>query len=155
MTEKRILTRRTLLRNGVATTVALTTVSGSASSWASPDMVEREIWRRIGSAKPIDSRVTLDLPSFAENGNLVPLTVRVESPMTETDYVESIHVFAEWNPFAVVGAFYFTPESGKAEVTTRIRLAKTQEVTAIARMSDGKVYRAVAQIDITIGGCEP
>jgi sulfur-oxidizing protein SoxY len=145
------LTRRTFLRDGLAVTVALTAVE----AWASPDMVEREIWRRIGSAKPIDGRVTLDLPAFAENGNLVPMTVRVESPMTDTDYVESIHVFADWNPFAVVGAFHFTPEAGKAEVTTRIRLAKTQQVTAIAKMNHGKVYRAIANVDVTIGGCEP
>lgn len=150
MTERRIIARRTLLRDWTALTVALT----AAPAWASPDMVEREIWRRIGATKLIDGRVTLDIPTFAENGMLVPLTVRVESPMIETDYVASVYVFADWNPFAVVGAFHFTPDSGRAEVATRIRLAKTQDVTAIAKMSDGKVYRAVARVDITVGGCE-
>jgi sulfur-oxidizing protein SoxY len=151
MTDNSSLTRRAMLRDGVTAMVVLT----AGSAWAGTELVEREIARRIGAAKPIDGRVTLDLPSFAQNGGMVPLTVRVESPMTETDHVESIHVFAEGNPMVMVGAFHFTPDSGKAEFATRIRLAKSQDVIAVAKMNDGKIYRATANIDIAVSGCDP
>ena len=83
----------------------------------------------------------LDLPEIAENGNTVPMTVTVESPMTEQSYVKEVLVVGDGNPRGGMATFHFTPASGVAEANTRIRLAATQTVTAIARMNDGSLFR--------------
>ncbi len=115
--------------------------------------VDAAIMERIGSAKPITGRISIELPQIAENGNTVPLSIEVASPMTEADYVKAVHVFAEKNPRPNVASFHFTPRSGKARVSTRMRLLKTQNVVAVAQMSDGSVYMAKTQVKVTIGGC--
>lgn len=100
-----------------------------------------------------EGRVTVKLPQIAENGNTVPFTIAVDSPMTDKDYVKAIHVVAEGNPSPGVASFYLTPKSGKAEVSMRMRLAKTQDVRAVAVMSDGSVYTGKQEVKVTIGGC--
>lgn len=100
-----------------------------------------------------EEKVSIDLPRIAENGNTVPFTVSVESPMTENDYVKAIHVLAEKNPLPEVATFHLTPQSGKAEVRARMRLAKSQDVVAVAEMNDGRMYIARQAIKVTIGGC--
>ncbi len=115
--------------------------------------VDAAIMERIGNAKPITGRVSIELPQIAENGNTVPLSIEVASPMTEADYVKAVHVFAEKNPLPNVASFHFTPRSGKARVSTRMRLLKTQNVVAVAEMSDGSIYMAKTQVKVTIGGC--
>ncbi len=115
--------------------------------------VDAAIKERIGNAKPITGRVSIELPQIAENGNTVPLSIEVASPMTEADYVKMVHVFADENPRPNVASFHFTPRSGKARVSTRMRLLKTQNVVAVAEMSDGSVYMAKTQVKVTIGGC--
>ncbi len=115
--------------------------------------VDAAIMERIGSAKPITGRISIELPQIAENGNTVPLSIEVASPMTEADYVKAVHVFAEKNPLPNVASFHFTPRSGKARVSTRMRLLKTQNVVAVAQMSDGSTYMAKTQVKVTIGGC--
>ena len=84
------------------------------------------------------------MPPLVENGNTVPMTVSVDSPMTAGDYVKSIHVFNEKNPQPNVGNFYLGPRAGRAQVSTRIRLADTQKVMAIAQMSDGSFWSAAS-----------
>ncbi len=111
------------------------------------------IKERIGDATPIEGRISLELPQIAENGNTVPLTIEVDSPMTEQDYVKAVHVFAEENPLPEVATFNFGPRSGKARASTRMRLLKTQNVVAIAEMSGGDVYMSKVQVKVTIGGC--
>ena len=113
----------------------------------------RLIKELTGGAQPKSGRIRLDLPEVAEYGDTVPLTIEVESPMTETDYVDAVHIFAEENPLPFVVTFNFTPMSGRARVSTRIRLAKSQEVVALARMSNGDFYKAGRQVRVTIGGC--
>ncbi len=104
--------------------------------------------------KPMKSgRITMELPQIAENGNTVPMGFEIESPMTDSDYVKAVHIFAEKNPNPVVGSFRFTPESGRAKVSTRMRLLKTQNVVAVAEMSDGSLYMAKTPVKVTIGGC--
>ena len=98
-------------------------------------------------------RITLELPQIAENGNTVPITVEVDSPMTDADYVKSVHIFAEGNPLPNVASFHFTTGSGMAKASTRMRLAKTQNVVAVAEMSDGSVFQASTEVKVTIGGC--
>jgi sulfur-oxidizing protein SoxY len=126
---------------------------GPGLALADEKMVADEIKKLFGD-KPIkDGKIKLDLPSIAENGLVVPLSFEVESPMTATDYVKSIHFFAEGNPSPQVASFTFTPLSPKAAASIRIRLAKTQNIVAIAEMSNGDLYRAVKEVKVTIGGC--
>jgi sulfur-oxidizing protein SoxY len=106
-----------------------------------------------GSRTLQEGRVTLRLPPIAENGNTVPLTVSVESPMTAADHVKAIHIFADKNPTPDVASFHLTPAMGRASADTRIRLGQTQDVVAIAEMSDGTLFMARAEVKVTIGGC--
>ena len=100
-----------------------------------------------------DGALELDLPELAENGFSVPLTVRVASPMTPDDHVEAIAILAPGNPHVLVATFRFAPASGAASVETRIRLARDQRVTAVARTSTDVLHRASVDVRVTIGGC--
>jgi sulfur-oxidizing protein SoxY len=106
-----------------------------------------------GGKKPVEGKVKFDLPEIAENGNTVPITVSVDSPMTEQSYVSEVLVVGDGNPRAGMATFRFSPLSGVAEANTRIRLAATQNITAVAKMNDGTFYMASKQVKVTIGGC--
>jgi sulfur-oxidizing protein SoxY len=106
-----------------------------------------------GGKQPAEGKVKLDLPEIAENGNTVPMTITVESPMSEQSYVTEVLVVGDGNPNAGMATFHFTPLSGVAEANTRIRLAGTQNVIAVAKMNDGSFYTASKQVKVTIGGC--
>ncbi len=97
--------------------------------------------------------ITLEMPEIAENGNTVPLAISVESPMTPDSYVKRVIIISEGNPRPEVATFNFSPLSGVAEASTRMRLAKTQNVIAIAELSDGSLHMAKRQVKVTIGGC--
>ncbi|MGO1117083.1 thiosulfate oxidation carrier protein SoxY [Rhodovibrionaceae bacterium A322] len=97
--------------------------------------------------------ISLDLPEIAENGNTVPLSVTVDSPMTADNYVKQVMLLADGNPNPGVATFQFTPKSGVAEASSRMRLAKTQDVIAVAELSDGSFHIAKTQVKVTIGGC--
>ena len=125
----------------------------SDTALANPAAAEEALKKLTGSKPTKSGRVHLKLPPIAENGNTVPLTVTVDSPMSENDYVKAVHVVADGNPRPDVASFRFTPMSGKAEVGTRIRMAKTQNIIAVAEMSDGTLYRASKNVKVTIGGC--
>jgi sulfur-oxidizing protein SoxY len=113
-----------------------------------------ELIKKFTGGRPAsEARVRLDLPEIAENGNTVPMTISVESPMTEESYVTDVLVVADGNPRGGVVTFHFSPASGIAEVNTRIRLAETQNVIAVAKMNDGSVFTASKQVKVTIGGC--
>ena len=105
-----------------------------------------------GSSASMSDKVTISLPAIAENGATVPVGVSVDSPMTPDNYVKHIHILAEQNPSPETISFNFTP-TGKADVNTRIRLGKTQNVIAAAVMSDGSVLTAKKEVKVTIGGC--
>jgi sulfur-oxidizing protein SoxY len=107
----------------------------------------------IGEAPLAPGKVKLELPSIVENGNTVPLTVSVESPMTEADHVESIHIFNQKNPQPYVAAFHLGPRAGKAYVATRIRLADSQRIVAIARLADGSLWSDTADVIVTLAAC--
>ena len=102
---------------------------------------------------PKDGKVSLKAPEIAENGNAVPLTVTVDSPMTDKSYVKAIYIAADGNPNPGVSVFEFTPMSGKAEVSLRVRLSQTQKLVAVAEMNDGSLFTASREIKVTIGGC--
>jgi len=98
-------------------------------------------------------RVTLTLPQLADNGNSVPIRITVDSPMTEADHVKSIHLYAERNPVRNMANFYLGPRAGKAEINSRVRLAGSQKVTAVAKMSDGSFWYDTASIVVTLSAC--
>ena len=106
-----------------------------------------------GGKQATEGKVRLDLPEIAENGNTVPMTVTVESPMTDASHVTQVLIVANENPRGGVATFYFSPASGVAEANTRIRLAATQNITAVARMNDGSFFMTSKQVKVTIGGC--
>ena len=142
-------TRRTFLSltGGAAVMVIVRPVA------ATPAMQSAAIRNIVGEANVRTGKVRLDIPPLVENGNTVPMTVSVASPMTADDYVKSIHVFNEKNPQPNIGNFYLTPSSGRAQVSTRIRLADTQKVVAIARLSDDTFWQVAADIVVTLAAC--
>lgn len=149
-TSKRQFLGRTL---GVSAGMAITALLGSTRALASVEDVQKAIEEFTGGKAPAEGVVTLTTPEIAENGNSVPISVSVESPMSEEDYVESVMILAEDNPSALVATFHFSPASGEAIASTRMRLARTQNVLAVAKMSNGDVYSATNNIKVTIGGC--
>ena len=117
------------------------------------DKAEEAIMAFTGGATPASGTISLDTPEIAENGNTVPVGISVESPMTADNYVESVLILADGNPSPAVATFHFTAMSGVAEAKTRIRLAKTQNVIAVAKMSDGSTFMDKKEVKVTIGGC--
>lgn len=107
----------------------------------------------VGDTETSDAGVSITMPEIAENGNTVPFTVAVESAMTPEDYVKAIHLLSTGNPQPVIAAFHFSPLSGVANVSSRMRLAKTQDVVAVAELSTGKFLVGKQLVKVTIGGC--
>lgn len=109
--------------------------------------------RIVGSGTPIEGKIVLELPEDAENGSIVPYKITVESPMTEDNHIARVHLLSTQNPQASVATFHFTPLSGKATVAGRMRLAKTQDVVAVALTSSNSLLIARQKVGIGIGGC--
>ena len=120
---------------------------------ATPAMVAEEVKKLFPGKTAVEGKVKLELPTIAENGLVVPLNFEVESPMTDADYVKSVHFFAEGNPNPLLASFRYTPMVPKAAGQIRIRLAQSQLIIAFAEMSDGKLFTAKKEVKVTIGGC--
>jgi sulfur-oxidizing protein SoxY len=120
---------------------------------ATSDTMKAAIHKVIGESPVSKGRVALDIPPLVENGNTIAMTVAVESPMSATDYVKAIHVFNEKNPQPDVISVHLGPRAGKAAFATRIRLADSQTVIAIAEMSDGSLWSDSAEVIVTIAAC--
>lgn len=120
---------------------------------ATPDELAAALRATFGDRAIQRGRVKLEIPRLAENGNVVPATVSVESPMTERDYVRSIHLFAEKNHLPRILEVRLGPHNGRAVVTSRIRMATSQQVMAVAQMSDGTLWSAAADIEVTVSSC--
>jgi sulfur-oxidizing protein SoxY len=120
---------------------------------ASPESAAAAMKAILGDAPLRAGKVTLEVPPIAENGNSVPLTVSVDSPMTATEHVRSLHIFAEQNPLPNVAHFFLGPRAGKAQVSTRIRLFTSQRIVAVAALSDGSFWSGSAEIVITLAAC--
>ncbi|MDP1583589.1 MAG: SoxY-related AACIE arm protein [Bradyrhizobium sp.] len=120
---------------------------------ATPATMTAAIRAVVGEAVMRTGKVTLDVPPLVENGNTVPMTVSVTSPMTAAEHVVSIHVFNEKNPQPNMGNFYLGPHAGRAQVSTRIRLADSQKIVAVARLSDGSFWSATADVVVTLAAC--
>lgn len=144
------LSRRSLLAGAVG---ILVLPLGSVAEAAPEDMAEA-MAEALGKDAPIKpGRIKIELPQLAENGNSVPLKIAVESPMSAADHVKTIFIFSERNPVPNVVRFHLGPRSGAARVQTSIRLAGTQRITAVARMSDGSLWSGGADVIVTQAAC--
>ena len=123
------------------------------SADALPEKLLPLIRQATGGVLPQVGRVSLTLPTLAESGHSVRLRVRVESPMTRQAHVKRIHIFSEKNPRPVIARFSLGPRAGRAEVHTRVRLAGTQQVVAVAVMNDGTAWMASAEVVVTAAAC--
>ena len=125
------------------------------SGWASPRAAREKLAELTGGAKARKGRVTLRIPAVTDQASFVPISVRVDSPMTEADHVTAIHVLAERNTVPDVASFHLGPMNGKADISTRIRVRESQIILAAAVMNDGSVFlgRARCRIVGGAGGC--
>jgi sulfur-oxidizing protein SoxY len=147
-----IFNRRQTLALG-AGAISVAVLGASSDAVLAKNDADEAIKKFTGGKIPVPGKVKLDLPEIAENGNTVPMTVTVESPMTEQSHVTDVLIVADENPRSGVVTFHFSPASGVAEANTRIRLAATQDVIAVAKMNDGSVFMTSKQVKVTIGGC--
>jgi sulfur-oxidizing protein SoxY len=148
----RQLSRRATLALG-AGSAALAMAGWSGDAAAAVKEAAAEIAKFTGGKTAENGKVSIELPEIAENGNTVPLSVTVESPMTSDNYVTEVLVVAEGNPNPGVVTFHFSAMSGKAEATTRIRLATTQNIVVVAKTSKGEFFTSQKLVKVTIGGC--
>ncbi len=144
--------RRELLTGAAAFGGGLLLVSVRPAD-ATPASMQAAIRNVLGDVEIGKGKVSLDIAPLVENGNAVPMVVTVESPMTATNYVKAIHVFNEKNPQPNVISIHLGPRAGKASISTRIRLADSQRVVAIAQMSDGSVWSDEVNVIVTLAAC--
>lgn len=152
---ERRTSRREFLKTagGVAAGLGLGSVVAVTPARATPAEMQAAIRTVVGSARITPGKVELDLPPLIENGNAVPLTVTVDSPMTEAQHVRAVHVFTEKNPQPNVASFRLGPRAGRAKIATRVRLADSQNVIAICELSDGTFWSDTASIVVTLAAC--
>ena len=144
------LTRRALLASaGSAVLITATPMS----AWAAEEDLRRAQLDLFGDRPVQDGRVSVELPPIAENGHSVPISIKIDSPMTETDYVKRVVILSPRNPLPVIGEFNLSPYSGRAELSTRIRMSGTQSIQAIAEMSDGSLWRGSMETVVTLAAC--
>ncbi|GAC1418546.1 MAG: thiosulfate oxidation carrier protein SoxY [Candidatus Velthaea sp.] len=152
MTSPSLNRRNAIAFVGRGTAIALAACLFPRAAWATPSEA-KSMLATLGTGVPQAGKVTIGAPEIAENGNTVPIVIDVESPMTDASYVKTIMMVADGNPLPGVARFDLTPLNGKAHVEFRIRLAQTQNITAVALMSDGTMWTATKNVKVTIGGC--
>lgn len=145
--------RREFLRTVGGAAIGLASVAVARPAVATPAAMQDAIRQVVGTAPVTAGKVKLELPPLVENGNTVPLAVSVDSPMTAADHVRALHVFAEKNPQPNVLSVHLGPRAGRASVSTRMRLADTQTVVAIAELSDGSFWSDRADVVVTLAAC--
>ena len=148
MTEIALVSRRTfLLASGGAAALMALPQAAAANGW------EQAMSELLGGATAAEGKVEITMPEIAENGNVVPFDVTVDSPMTADSFVKEIHVLAAGNPTPGVASYTLSPAMGEATISSRMRLGKTQDVIALAMMNDGSAYMTQTTVKVTIGGC--
>ena len=120
---------------------------------ATPESLAAALRETFGERPITAGRVKLELPRLAENGNVVPVTVTVDSPMTEQDYCERIYIFSELNPLPRVLEVQLGPYNGRARIASRIRVGTSQKMSAVAVMNDGSIWSATMDIEVIVSGC--
>jgi sulfur-oxidizing protein SoxY len=151
-TGMRQVSRRDALALG-ASGAALTVIGWSTSADAAAKEAAEQIAKFTGGKTAEKGKISIELPEIAENGNTVPLAVSVDAPMTADNYVSEILVVADGNPNPGVATFHLSPLAGKAEASTRIRLATTQNIIVVAKTSKGGFFTNQKLVKVTIGGC--
>lgn len=149
------LSRRGLNRRQAVTALGLGGIAVTLlplSAEATPEAAKK-LLSDLVKAEPKAGKVQIKSQEIAENGNTVPVTITVDSPMTDKDYVKEVHIVADKNPMPGVASFNLSPANGKAEVQFRMRMAETQNIIAVAVMSDGSAWTAAREVKVTIGGC--
>ena len=142
--------RRSLLTAGLA---GLAGTLALRPAQATPEALREAVRAFAGDAPLRNGRVQIDIAALVENGNTVPVTLRVQSPMSEADHVQRLALFTERNPDPGVVIFELSPHNGRAEVATRIRLATSQRLQAVALMSDGSAWQATVEVLVTLAAC--
>jgi sulfur-oxidizing protein SoxY len=137
----------------VAAGAALVSLVPTIPGRASPQAMQELVRSIIGEANLQPGKVKLEVPPLVENGNTVPLTVSVDSPMTEADHVKAVHIVNEKNPQPHVISVTFGPRAGKAQLSTRIKLNDSQRLTAITELSDGSFWSGTADVVVTLAAC--
>ncbi|MGY6706774.1 MAG: thiosulfate oxidation carrier protein SoxY [Rhizobiaceae bacterium] len=145
------ISRRRML--GMSAAAAGMALFPASRAFATPDDVADEIAAFADGQSPQSGKVRLLISERVENGSAVPVTIEVDSAMEGDDRVESIMLLGEQNPNPIVATFHFSALSGTATVSTRVRLAASQKVVAVARMADGSIWRDEREVDVAIGGC--
>lgn len=152
-----VLSRRSLLASAAASlclpTFLARAEAPSASALERSPQFEEAFKALLAGATPVEGKIAVDLPEIAENGNFVPITMQVDSPMTAEDHVKAIHLLSTGNPVARVATFHLSPINAVARVQTRMRLAKTQDVIVVAELSNATLAIATVLVKVTIGGC--
>src|SRR6266851_2189514 len=138
---------------GFAAGAGLFSAAPFRAIWATPQAMQEAIRKIVGEAALRHGKVALDVPPLVENGNAVPLTVSVDSPMTEAAHVKAIHIVNEKNPQPYVISVTLGPRAGRASLSTRIKLADSQQVVALAEMSDGSFWSEAADVIVTLAAC--
>jgi len=149
----KLQSNRRRLVAGIAGSLALPAVLISRPAQAKFSVIDPMIWSITKGRQMERGRIKLELPPLADNGNSVAMKVSVSSAMTEADYVKAIHLISEKNPVRDIASFYIGPRAGRAEIVSRIRLAGSQEVLAIAELSDGSFWYDIADIVVTLSAC--
>lgn len=139
------LSRRTMLLGSL--------LVSALPAQATPDSLQAAIAAFTGARKPAEGPVRIEISPLVENGNTVPVTVVVDSPMTAADHVVAIGLFNERNPHSEVATFALGPHNGLARVSTRMRLATSQKVVAVARLSDGRCWQHTVDVVVTLAAC--
>ena len=149
-----VLDRRAFILGASAMAALMPFLAAPGAAQEAPQSWEDALKKIVGDAQPTgNGKLIFDMPEIAENGNMVPFSVSVDSPMTEKEHVKAIHVIATANPQPSVASFRFTPLSGRASAASRLRLARTQDVIGVAELSDGKFIMTRRPVKVTIGGC--
>ena len=151
MTPTRKPTRRLALASGPL--LALASLMPFRPALADRPALDAAIRQFTGGAIPTAGRVRIEIAELVENGNAVPVTVRVDSPMTAADHVRRIGLFNEKNPQSDVAVFTLGARAGRPEVATRIRLATSQQLVAVAETSDGRFWSASADVIVMLAAC--
>jgi sulfur-oxidizing protein SoxY len=142
-------TRRLVLTAAVGTLL----VPVPQTARATPEALQAALQAFTSGRTPRTGRVALDIAPLIDNGNVVPVAIRVDSPMTAADHVQRIGLFTELNPLPEVAVFHLGPRNGVARVATRMRLATTQTLTALAVLNDGSVWQQTVEVIVTLAAC--
>ncbi|MBL8564091.1 MAG: thiosulfate oxidation carrier protein SoxY [Hyphomicrobiaceae bacterium] len=150
-----VVDRRDFLVGATAASALATLLAmhGTAFAQEKPPTFQETLDKILGGKKAEEAKITIELPEIAENGNTVPYTVTVDNPMTDADYVKSLHILSSGNPSPNIASYYFSPLAGQAFASSRMRLAKTQDIYAVAELSNGNFLVGKRTVKVTIGGC--